>query len=103
MQGLEWGLALNASVVSSSVGYNEWWIYPDMDGMTAKTSVALDEAVRRNVVVVQAAGNRGAEGLDAPADAHLVITVGAIAFNSFPLQFSAQGPTFDGRTKVRGV
>jgi len=98
--GLEWGEALGTDVVSSSVGYSNWWLYPDLDGKTSKPARAVDAAVERSVVVVQAAGNRSIRGLDTPADAQNAITVGAVTVAGELAIFSALGPTIDGRIKV---
>ena len=108
---LEWGEALGADVVSSSLGYLDWYTYEDdLDGQTAITTRGIDYASSLGMVCVTAAGNEGNTGwyhIIAPADADSVISVGAVdAFNVTP-SFSSHGPTADGRIKpevlARGV
>jgi subtilisin family serine protease len=100
--GLEWAEELGADVVSSSLGYNDWYQYSDMDGNTAVTTVAADLAASRGVVVVTAAGNEGLTGwgyVIAPADGHQVIAVGAVDTLGVRARWSSVGPTYDGRIK----
>ncbi len=108
--GLEWGEALGADVVSSSLGYIDWYTFEQMDGHTALTTQAMDIAASLGMVCVTAAGNEG--GTDwghiiAPADADSVISVGAVNSEDIIAGFSSPGPTADGRLKpevvARGV
>ncbi|MCH8012004.1 MAG: S8 family peptidase [Candidatus Marinimicrobia bacterium] len=107
---LEWGDSLGADVVSSSLGYIDWYTYPDMDGNTAVTTKAMDIAASVGIVCVTAAGNEGDDDwyyIIAPADADSVISVGAVDMNGVIAGFSSHGPTYDGRLKpevcARGV
>ncbi|SVB15001.1 uncharacterized protein METZ01_LOCUS167855, partial [marine metagenome] len=100
--GLEWGEANGADVVSTSLGYLDWYTYEDMDGNTAVTTNAIDIAVGLGMVCVTAAGNEGNDGwfyIIAPADADSVIAVGAVRQNGEIASFSSHGPTYDGRIK----
>ena len=100
--GLEWGEENGADVVSTSLGYLDWYEYSDMDGNTAVTTIAVDIAVSLGVVCVTAAGNSGSSSwyyIIAPADADSVISVGAVDDNDIIATFSSHGPTSDGRTK----
>lgn len=100
--GIEWGEGLGAQVVSSSLGYMDWYTYADMDGNTAVTTVAADLAASKGVVVVTAAGNEGNDPwlyIIAPADGDSVIAVGAVDTAGTRASFSSQGPTYDGRIK----
>jgi len=99
--GLEWAEALGADIISSSLGYLDWYVAEDLDGNTAVTTIAADLAVARGLVVVNSAGNeRGTSGLlIAPADADSVITVGAVDAADTTSWFSSPGPTADGRIK----
>jgi len=104
--GLEWGEALGTDVVTSSLGYTDWYTYEDMDGNTAVCTRAADLAVSKGVVVVNAAGNERTCGVPpcwdyviAPADGDSVIAVGAVDGNGNIAVFSSKGPTFDGRVK----
>jgi serine protease AprX len=99
--GLEWVELLGADIVSSSLGYYDWYGFPDLDGNTAVTTIAADMAVDRGVVVVNSAGNSrtGFGHIIAPADGHGVIAVGAVGLDGSYASFSSPGPTYDGRTK----
>lgn len=100
--GIEWAESLGADVVSSSLGYTDWYAFRDMDGRTAVTTQAANRAVELGVVVVNAAGNdrRTAWGrIIAPADGPEVIAVGAVDDDGRISSFSSPGPTADGRTK----
>ncbi len=102
VSGLEWGEANGADVVSTSLGYLDWYNYSDMDGNTAVTTIGVDIAVSLGVVCVTAAGNSGNDDwyyIIAPADADSVISVGAVWENGEIASFSSHGPTFDGRIK----
>ena len=107
--GLEWAEANGADLISSSLGYIDWYDFEDLDGNTAVTTRAADQAAARGLVVVTSAGNnRLTTGtLIAPADADSVITVGAVDADGFVASFSSSGPTADGRIKpdvaARGV
>jgi serine protease AprX len=110
VSALEWFDSLGVEVVSSSLGYNDWYDYSDMDGNTAVSTRAADMAVSRGIVVVNAAGNEGSTWwryIIAPADGDSVITIGAVDANGNKASFSSIGPTYDGRTKpdlmARGV
>eukprot|EP01112_Ceratiomyxa_fruticulosa_P008380 TRINITY_DN2172_c0_g1_i2.p1 TRINITY_DN2172_c0_g1~~TRINITY_DN2172_c0_g1_i2.p1 ORF type:complete len:749 (-),score=145.04 TRINITY_DN2172_c0_g1_i2:40-2286(-) len=96
---LEWGESLGVQVVSSSLGYSDWYTYPDMTGSVAPISLACDFAVAKGVVLVVSAGNDGGKGVSAPADSFNVISVGAVDFEGAIASFSSIGPTADGRVK----
>jgi len=107
---LEWGEALGADVVSSSLGYYYWYTYDDLDGETALTTRGIDHAASLGMVCVTAAGNEGNRSwhyIIAPADADSVISVGAVDESNVTPSFSSHGPTSDGRIKpevlARGV
>ncbi|NOY58085.1 MAG: S8 family serine peptidase [Calditrichaeota bacterium] len=98
----EWADSLGADVISTSLGYLDWYSYKDMDGKTAPITIAADLAVKKGIVVVVAAGNEGNSAwhyIDAPADGDSVITVGAVDSGGVLADFSSRGPTFDGRIK----
>ncbi|MFL2983486.1 MAG: S8 family serine peptidase [Candidatus Neomarinimicrobiota bacterium] len=100
--GLEWGEANGAEVISTSLGYLDWYEYSDMDGNTAITTIGVDIAVGLGVVCVTAAGNSGNDSwyyIIAPADADSVISVGAVSDSGDIAIFSSHGPTYDGRIK----
>lgn len=98
----EWAEGLGADVISTSLGYIDWYQYQDMDGNTAPITQAADMAVKKGVVVVVSAGNEGNDlwhYISAPADGDSVLAVGAVDRNGNLAGFSSHGPTYDGRTK----
>ena len=100
--GIEWLERQGADVVNSSLGYNNWYNYSDMNGITATTTIAADIAVSKGVVVVNSAGNEGNKSwryMIAPADGFNVIAAGAVYSTGDLVSFSSRGPTYDGRTK----
>jgi subtilisin family serine protease len=100
--GIEWAEGLGAEVISSSLGYIDWYTYEDMDGRTAVTTRAANRATSLGVVVVNAAGNERDEAwghIIAPADGFDVIACGAVDARGEISNFSSPGPTYDGRTK----
>ena len=112
VEALEWMERLGADITSSSLGYCDWYTWPNMDGKTPTTSNVARIAARKGVLVVTAMGNTsgatvrrpdGQLALNAPADADSIVAVGA-TFADGPLaSFSLTGPTFDGRTKPEVV
>ena len=101
--GLEWGDSLGADIVSSSLGYIDWYTPDDMNGETAKTTIAADMAVEKGILVFNSAGNEGDNPdhntLIAPADGKKVLAVAAVDRNGLRASFSSVGPSADGRTK----
>jgi hypothetical protein len=100
--GLEWADSAGADIVSSSLGYIDWYTRGMLDGDTPLCTRAADIAASHGVLVVTAAGNLGIYGdttLIAPADADSVITVGAVDRYGVRAYFSSRGPTADGRIK----
>jgi subtilisin family serine protease len=100
---LEWAESLGADVVSSSVGYYDWYWFDDLDGRTAAITIAADLAALRGVSIVTSAGNerRNADWgrILAPADGFNVIAVGGVDPGGFVYPLSSPGPTADGRVK----
>lgn len=107
--GMEWADSIGAFVISSSLGYIDWYTYSDLDGNTAVTTVAADIAAQRGIVVCNAMGNEGSASgsLIAPADADSILSCGAVRSDGILASFSSRGPTYDGRIKpevlARGV
>jgi len=98
----EWADSLGADIISSSLGYIDWYTYADMDGNTAVTTIAADIAASRGILVVVSAGNEGTSPwhyINAPADADSIIAVAAVNGNGAIASFSSYGPTADGRLK----
>lgn len=102
VRAIEWMDSLGVDVVSSSLGYLDWYTYQDMDGNTAKITKAADIAFQKGIVVVNSAGNERNTPwryIIAPADGKYVIAVGAVDSLGRIASFSSMGPTYDGRIK----
>ncbi len=101
--GIEWAEQNGADIVSSSLGYTDWYTYKDMNGRTAKTTIAANIAVDKGVIVVVSAGNEGKSNehpyISAPADGFDVVAVGSVNIDGIISEFSSIGPTYDGRIK----
>ena len=95
-------------IISSSVGYykfdNDLQTYrlQDLDGRTAFVSQSASLLARKGIVLCNSAGNSGMgqwKKIGVPADAHDIITVGAITKERRIAPFCSLGPTQDGRVK----
>jgi serine protease AprX len=104
---LERADSMGAHVASSSLGYVYFdsgftYIYPqDFNGDYAVTTVAVDIAASRGIVVTTAMGNSGPSSgtLITPADADSCVSIGAVNSSGDVVSFSSRGPTGDGRIK----
>ncbi len=103
VEGIEWADSLGADVVSSSLGYIDWYTWQDMDGETATTTIAADLAVEKGILVLNSAGNEYDNAdhntLIAPADGNNVLAVAATYSDGSRASFSSVGPSADGRVK----
>lgn len=99
--GIEWADAQGADLVLSSLSYNRWYRWSDLDGRTAVTTRAANLAFERGLLIVNSMGNQGQrEGsIGAPADAVGAISVGAVNGIGGLAGFSSVGPTYDRRVK----
>ena len=103
--GLEFAEANGADVVTSSLGYINWYTQDDLDGLTAVTTIGVNIATENGVHCCTAAGNGGHDQnpqtshLIAPSDAFKVISVGGVLITGEDAGFTSDGPTADGRTK----
>ena len=100
--GLEWADLLGAEVVSTSLGYIDWYTWENMNGNHCVTTIGVDIAVANGMVCVTAAGNERQHQwghIIAPADADSVIACGAVDSLDILASFSSPGPTYDGRIK----
>ena len=103
--GLEFVEANGGDMVTSSLGYIDWYTQADLDGLTAVTTIVVNAATANGVHCLTAAGNEGHDTdpatshLIAPADAPLVMTCGAVDESGLIAGFSSDGPTADGRIK----
>jgi len=98
---LEWADALGADVVTSSLSYPDFYIYSELDGQTATTTLAANTADGLGIIVCTSIGNSGsAPGtLGPPADAFDILAIGAVYSSGNIAGFSSRGPTADGRIK----
>lgn len=106
--GLEYADSLGADVVNSSLGYTTFdlselnHIKSKLDGNTYRASIAASIGARKGLLIFNSAGNSGSgkwKKIGVPADAHDIISVGAVDANKKKARFSSFGPTADGRVK----
>ncbi|UCE67135.1 MAG: S8 family serine peptidase [Candidatus Zixiibacteriota bacterium] len=98
----EWMDSIGVDIISSSVGYIDWYDTTQLDGQTALCTQAANVAVSLGIVVVNAAGNEGNTSwrkVIPPADGDSVIAVGGVGPGGIILNLSSRGPTADGRIK----
>jgi len=100
----EWADKNGADIINSSLGYTgKRYFNWQMDGKTSFVTRAANIAARKGMLVVNAAGNEGADKwhyVGAPADADSVLSIGGIdPETGFHTGFSSYGPTSDKRMK----
>ena len=104
----EYADSVGADVISSSLGYNEYdkhlgsYRLKDLDGQTALISRTASMLARKGMVLCNSAGNSGMstwKKIGVPADAHDILTVGAINKDGRIAAFSSVGPSQDLRVK----
>ncbi len=112
VSGIEYADSIGADVVNSSLGYTTFddsrqnHTYADLNGKTARASIAATIAARKGIAVVNSAGNEGTSAwkyIGVPADADSILTVGAIGYTGTIASFSSKGATSDGRLKPNVV
>ena len=100
--------SLGVDVLNTSLGYTTFdraaynHTYEDMDGKTTFISRGAEIAFSRGMLVVNAAGNSGNNTwhyIGAPADAHSILSIGAVNADESMASFSSYGPTSDGHIK----
>ena len=98
---LEWADSLGADVISTSLGYSDWYNSSQFDGNTATITLAANTCASLGIVLCNSMGNEGpgATTLSPPADAFDIIAVGAVNSAGTIASFSSRGPSADGRTK----
>ena len=108
VSGIEYADSAGVDLATTSLGYTEFddstmnYTYADMDGKTARASIAATMAFRKGIMLLNSAGNDGSNGwhyIGVPADADGVITVGSVTKTGTPSWFSSFGPSYDGRIK----
>ncbi len=98
------------NLISSSLGYNVFdapfaaasHTYADMNGNTTIVAIGADLAAKKGILVVNSAGNEGANPwkyIITPADGDSVLAVGAVNTAGIVAGFSSYGPSSDGQVK----
>ena len=107
---LEWVDSIGADVVTSSLTYHDFddgsgYSFEDLDGWTGVTSAAASMAADMGIVVCNSAGNSGPSPSTnyPPADAHDILSCGAVDDTGILASFSSRGPTADDRLKPEVV
>ena len=104
----EFADSVGVDIINSSLGYNEYdgdsayYHQRDLDGQTALISRTASMLARKGIILVNSAGNSGMgpwKKIAFPADAHDILTVGALNVEKKNAPFSGVGPTQDGRVK----
>jgi serine protease AprX len=108
MRGAEWADSLGTDIITSSLGYSRFdnprydHTYAEMDGKTTLVSQAASYAASVGIICTISAGNEGSDTwryITAPADADLILSVGAVDRTGIRASFSSIGPTVDQRIK----
>ncbi len=103
IRAVEWADSLGADIISSSLGYKEWYPYSVMTGDSTNISkIANIASDSFGILVVNSIGNIKNIDVDspdtmivAPADAFSVLAVGGVDDNKLHSTVSATGPTYD--------
>lgn len=106
----EFADSVGVDIINSSLGYDRFMdssedhSYSDLNGKTARISIAASIAAEKGIIVVNSAGNEGQDQswgyhISVPADADSIITVGAVDIYGRYVSFSSRGPSYDGRLK----
>ncbi len=104
---LEWMESRGVDIVNSSLGYYRYdsteavYSYGELDGNTTIVARVSNHAVRRGVLCITSAGNRGQpRTILSPADADSIIAVASVRSDGITVSgFSSKGPRGDGRIK----
>lgn len=108
VRGAEFADSVGVDIINSSLGYTNFddpstsHVYSDLDGNTTRITIGADMAASKGILVVNSAGNSGADSwryVGAPADGDSVLTVGAVDSEGKYASFSSRGPSYDGRIK----
>ncbi len=108
LAGAEFADSVGADIINSSLGYTRFdnpaqnYEYSDLDGQTTIVARAANKAFSRGILVVNSAGNYGAQSwryIGSPADAHGSLAVGGTNNEGQRVNFSSAGPSADGRVK----
>lgn len=105
----EWADRNGADIINSSLGYTARRYFPEqMNGRTSLVARAAELAVRKGMLVVNAAGNDGDDEtwrtIGTPADGDSVLAVGGLDPDTYlHVPFSSYGPSADRRLKPNVV
>lgn len=108
VSGAELCDSIGCDVLNTSLGYTTFddstqnHTYADLNGHTARMSIAAGIASAKGMVVVNSAGNSGTQPwhhIGVPADAFDILAVGAVDADRMVASFSSRGPSADGRIK----
>ena len=89
--------SLGVDVINTSLGYKTYdnpnysHTDEDLDGNTTYITKGANIAFEKGILLVNSAGNSGSSGLNAPADAAGVFTIGAVKADGTYATFSSQG------------
>ncbi|TYB80196.1 S8 family serine peptidase [Bizionia saleffrena] len=92
--------SLGVDVINTSLGYKTYdnpnysHTNADLDGNTTYITKGANIAFEKGMLLVTSAGNSGANGIAAPADAAGVFTIGAVKADGTYASFSSVGSTF---------
>lgn len=104
----EYADSLGVDILTTSLSYTLFdeeemnYEYADLNGDTSWITQAGDVAVSKGILVVNSAGNSGAQPwhfVGMPADGDSIMAVGAVNFEGVHSSFSSFGPSADGRVK----
>ena len=105
---VEFADSAGVDIVNSSIGYNHYDTphhsieLSQLDGVSTLISHTASLLARKGMILVNSAGNTGMgpwKKICVPADAHEILTVGALNPQGKNAPFSAVGPSQDGRVK----
>ena len=108
LMAAEYADSAGVDVINSSLGYNTFddpsqnYVYADLNGDKALITRAADWAAAVGILVVNSAGNEGAnrwQYITAPADGDSVLAVASVNRNQVRAPSSSKGPSADGRVK----
>ena len=108
VSGAELCDSIGCDVLNTSLGYTTFddstmdHTWADLNGLTARMTLAADIAARKGMLPVNSAGNSGTgpwHYIGVPADAFDILAVGAVGLDRQLAPFSSRGPSADGRVK----
>jgi serine protease AprX len=100
--------SMGVDIINSSLGYTTFddvsmnHNHSELDGKTAFISIGAAAAASRGILVVNSAGNDGADKwkkIGVPADVETILSVGAVDAESIIANFSSYGPNANGKIK----